>query len=598
MGIVMHPIFTSDSHKATLKRNIALLLFLVLCMIWALVGYDIKKVHDDRFATAEVVSQNLVRSLAAHTETSFTLILHQLKEAAEDIESLGAQPIMSEDVTRMLGATVKDLGPLLSLVAVDADGMLVQSAISDRKGGYLKVKPINVSDRAYYRRFADAGILKADELFIGRAIQGRINENWFIPVSIPRIKSDGSFGGVILGSIRLDTFGGLYGTFELPNNASVALVRTDGVFLARTPFKQMFFERTFEDNVFFAEVLPKATQGVFHDQSSIDNQNRIITFKTLSDLPLAVVVTQTYESIVDGWVVGSLVALIVGGISTLIMLVFAWSMWRQVDRVERQRSRMAQAVKEQTHELLVSRDAADTANRAKSDLLSIVSHELRTPLTSIKGSLELLSKHFLTDLADDPRKLLNTATKNTERLVLLVNDILDMEKIISGKVALQLEELSLRELVEQEIEQNMGYAEGFGVKLKLVTGETDARVSGDKFKLAQVLSNLLSNAAKFSNEGGTVSVAITVSSKTARVSVEDNGSGIAQEFQDKIFEKFSQSGAQERGLHKGSGLGLSIAKAIIDQHHGVIGFRSTEGEGATFYFELDVLEPSEAEAGA
>ncbi|MEG3617609.1 ATP-binding protein [Magnetovibrio sp. PR-2] len=590
----MHPLLSKPVHKASLKRNVAVLLVFVLCSIWGLVGYDINRIHNDRFETATVVSQNLVRSLTAHTETSFDLIRHQLKEVSNAVGDLGPQPIMSKRVTQLLAESVKDHKPLLSLVAVDANGTLVQAAISDRKGGYMTINPIDVSDREYFRTFADAENLTGGQLFVGRAIEGRVNKIWFIPVSYPRINPDGTFGGVILGSILLETFGELYGTFDLPTNASVALVRHDGNFVARTPFKKLFFERNFAENPFFTEALPKAPEGIFHDRTSIDQKNRILTYQSLTTMPLVVVLTQTYESILDGWLTDSLVALIVGAISTLIMVIFAWSLWRQADMVQRQQVYLEQAVEEKTQELKQSEEAAVTANRAKSDLLSIVSHELRTPLTSIKGSLELLANHFLTDLADDPKKLLDTANKNTERLVLLVNDILDMEKIISGKVALQLEDIGLHDLVIQEIEHNQSYATGLGVKLELVSEAQDAQVRGDRFKLGQVLTNLLSNGAKFSEAGNTVFVSITRENTTARISVVDHGCGISEEFQDKIFEKFSQSSAQERGLHKGSGLGLSIAQAIVQQHQGTIGFESQEGEGSTFYFELDVLESSEA----
>ena len=337
--------------SVSLKRNLAMVLVLVLGAIWVLAGYGISKIHNDRLATATIVSQNMVRVLAAHTEAAFEAMNLHLQAVEKDLNLMGAQPNMSTDVTRMLSNHVESLKPMLSVAVIDAKGTMVQAAITDGKGGYLKLKPIDVKDREYFKAFATLPDVSKAPLFVGRPIQGRVNQVWFIPVARPRIGPDGAFAGVILGTIRLETFGNLYETFELPANSSVALARRDGVFVARTPFVQMFFERTFEENVFFKTVVPSADHGVFHDPSSIDDEKRIITYRSLNNMPLVMVMTQTQGAIVQGWMAEAMLTIIIGGLATLMLMYFALTLWRQADTIIKQRNSLEDEVAARTREL-------------------------------------------------------------------------------------------------------------------------------------------------------------------------------------------------------------------------------------------------------
>ena len=347
---------TPDLKNTPLQQNIVVLLILVIALIWGLVGYSVNQTRQNRFATADAVGQNMVRSLAAHTEATFDSVDIQLKMVDSTLEHMGAQPRMSEDVTRMLSQHVESLAPLLSLAVIDADGYMEQAAISDGKGGYLKVKSINVSDRAYYRAFAAASDEAKPTLFVGRPIKGRINGAWFIPVSRSRVTEDGAFAGVVLGTIRLETFGELYKSFDLPPKASVALARRDGVFLARTPFEELFFNRTFEDNPFFSEVITSSLHGVYHEPSSIDQTQRIITYRSLETLPLVMVMTQSQASIVRGWLEEAVATIAMGAVATLVLLYFARTLWRQARYIIQQRNSLEREVASRTKELTVIGD--------------------------------------------------------------------------------------------------------------------------------------------------------------------------------------------------------------------------------------------------
>lgn len=227
----------------------------------------------------------------------------------------------------------------------------------------------------------------------------------------------------------------------------------------------------------------------------------------------------------------------------------------------------------------------------KSEFISVVSHELRTPLTSIRGSLGLLEGGMAGELPPKALHLIGIAHKNSQRLVALVNDILDMEKLASGKMTLHMERQDLVHLAQQAIEANAPYATGFGVSLELGEVPAQAPVLADADRLMQVFANLLSNAAKFSPSGQVVSVRIRDQGKEIRVEVEDRGRGIPQAFREHIFGRFAQADASATRHVEGAGLGLNITRMLVDKMQGKIGFESEEGQGSVFWFSLPKVEP-------
>lgn len=233
-------------------------------------------------------------------------------------------------------------------------------------------------------------------------------------------------------------------------------------------------------------------------------------------------------------------------------------------------------------------------DQLKNEFVSTVSHELRTPLTSIRGSLGLIVAGAAGGLPDKAKSLLEIAHKNSERLVGLVNDILDIEKIESGRMEFRHDRLEAGGLVEQAVEANQSYAAQHEVEYRITTRpDTPLPVQGDADRLIQVLTNLLSNAAKFSPAGSTVEVAVELlaglGGRQARISVRDRGAGIPEEFRSRIFQRFAQADASDVRRKGGTGLGLSIAKAIVERHGGRIGFEPAEGGGTCFWFTLPLL---------
>lgn len=220
----------------------------------------------------------------------------------------------------------------------------------------------------------------------------------------------------------------------------------------------------------------------------------------------------------------------------------------------------------------------------KNEFISTVSHELRTPLTSIRGSLGLLRAEVMGEFPPPAQEMLDIANNNTERLLLLINDLLDIQKLESDNLSLSFQKFLVMPFLHRVLAGHTGYAKEQGVEFVLKQDINIASVYADENRLYQVMGNLLSNAAKFSPEGSTIGVSVSEGENgRIRVAVSDSGPGIAEIFKSRIFERFSQDGRNKGG----TGLGLAISRAIIDRHGGILDFDSQEGVGSTFYFELE-----------
>ncbi len=238
--------------------------------------------------------------------------------------------------------------------------------------------------------------------------------------------------------------------------------------------------------------------------------------------------------------------------------------------------------------------ALKQVERMKSDFVTNVSHELRTPLTSIRGSLGLVAAGVTGALPDKARELVNIAVQNCERLVRLVNDILDSERMRSGKMPFKLELVDIDALIRRSVTEIEGFAATLNVKLVFEPPHAACTVNADPDRLMQVVTNLLSNACKFSPAGGSVEVKVEAPGAMVRVTVSDRGPGVPPEEERELFERFMQVGAGKSRQVGGTGLGLNICRLIIERLSGGIGYLPRSGGGSTFYFDLPRVEAGSA----
>ena len=228
--------------------------------------------------------------------------------------------------------------------------------------------------------------------------------------------------------------------------------------------------------------------------------------------------------------------------------------------------------------------------RLEDEFISLVSHELRTPMNSIIGALDLLNTQQLGALTDKGKQIINIAINNTERLIRLVNDILDLERIKSGRITMQPSKCNSAELLIQAAQtmQSMAYSAQINLNVEPVSIE----IVADSDRILQALTNLLSNAIKFSEPGQTVGLRSMVNSHYLQIEIQDQGRGIPRDKLQSIFERFQQVDASDSRTKGGTGLGLPICRSIIEQHKGRIWVESIFGKGSIFYIHLPIENDS------
>jgi PAS domain S-box-containing protein len=227
-------------------------------------------------------------------------------------------------------------------------------------------------------------------------------------------------------------------------------------------------------------------------------------------------------------------------------------------------------------------------DRMKSEFIAVASHELRTPMTSIKGSVDLILSGLAGPVSADTQELLEISKKSCDRLIRMVNEILDISKIEAGQIKLDLVPADLTDSVERSIRGVRGLADRAKISLRLVKPELLPQVEVDRDRIEQVVTNLLSNAIKFSPPQGEVRVELGADNGWVTCAVVDQGVGISEEDLPKVFGKFQQVGDQRKG---GTGLGLAITQAFVNEHRGKIWAESQVGQGSRFIFALRAAAP-------
>lgn len=248
--------------------------------------------------------------------------------------------------------------------------------------------------------------------------------------------------------------------------------------------------------------------------------------------------------------------------------------------------------------LVIMHDISDRvlAERKRQELVSVITHELRTPLTSIKGAVGLIGAGAVGPMSVKARSLIDIAEKNSERMLILIRDLLELERINQKGFEMEMAPVNVANLVDEAITAHRGY--GLELDIEFVNAGTpqDLFVSGNADRLMQVLANLMSNAAKFSEAGSNVELGAWAEDGEVTLFVRDHGPGIPEESRETLFDRFTQTRNVGNKKVDSTGLGLSIVKSLVDRHHGTIDFATETGEGTTFMVHLPMMSPKDIEA--
>ena len=532
--------------------------FLVV-ITWAAIAYTVALERDLTLRTAVKETANLARAFEEHVVRTirqvdqvalFVKDEYERNGAAIDLARYTAQGRINAELYNQVGV-------------IEPTGLYILSNLPD-------FKPMNLADREHFRAHIerDSGVL-----FVGKPVLGRASGKWSIQLTRRINNPDGSFGGVVVVSVDPFYFSHFYRQVDLGPGGLVTLVGRDGIVRARQSGENSAVGQDLRGAALF-EQLARADTGNYVADSAIDGVRRILSYRALQPYPFVVQVGTGYDDAFAEFEASRNRYFAGGALLTAAAAIFCFALIRRIDREHRAKA-----------ELVAARERAESANRMKSEFLASMSHELRTPLNGILGFAGLLEE----DLADaEHRGYAGLIRTSGEHLLELVNHLLDLAKIEAGRMEVVREPVALRALLEDVVQTHAGVATAKGLACSLALDtELPELFDCDRTKLVQVLNNLLHNAVKFT-ERGEVEVVAQPEGRTIRFEVRDTGPGIPAADQAVIFEKFVQGEGFLTRRHAGTGLGLALARELIELMGGHIALRSAPGEGSVFHFALPV----------
>jgi len=259
------------------------------------------------------------------------------------------------------------------------------------------------------------------------------------------------------------------------------------------------------------------------------------------------------------------------------------------DLLEKQNKELEEKVLQRTIQLEENIKQLIAANQIRNEIIATVSHELRTPLTAINGAIKIIKSGTVGDINNQTMELIQLADRNTVLLNDLINNILDIEKIQAGEIQLDMTLHSVSELVKLAINMNQSYAESFHIEMQFKDDGSTKKFAIDKKYFMQIMKILLSNACKFSPDESTIVIYLTEQDDNIRINIADHGIGIPAEFKDRVFEKFTQVDSSSTRAQGGTGLGLNIAKSLVESMQGKIGFYPNQDRGTVFFVDFPVV---------
>ncbi len=441
--------------------------------------------------------------------------------------------------------------------------------------------PLNVSAQEHFTVHLarpDAG------LYTGRPFRSVIDNAWVLLVSRRFVRPDGSFGGIVQGSLDIDYFSRTYDQMNIGHGVAVALYRRDGTVIARSPDPYRHIGTTIAGAPLFAFLSGGDKSGTMRGILAGDDAGmgrRLLAYHHVPGQPMTVAIAVGETRVLGRWSRSLYLAGASAIALALLVTIAGFLFARNLARNERQQVALLAA----NQMARAAQESALRASQAKTNFLASMSHELRTPLNSVIGFGQILAMD--PTLTEKQRDRAETILKGGHHLLNLVNEVLDMAGIEAGKLRLALEPIDPGHQLADVHKAMAPLARQHGVRLELTIAHSLPEIRADLLRLRQVLLNLVSNAIKYNRTGGTATLSAALVDNHVRFSVADTGRGIDLERQVELFQPFARLGAEHSEI-EGTGLGLSLARQLVDAMQGRIGFESTPGRGSLFWIDLPV----------
>jgi len=580
------------------KPVIAALSIGVLLTLAAIRTVDLWWWRAQALRDARERGSDLALILAEYVRGTFAAGDASLRQLALHSQRVGGPDAPDDAWMPSLASARAGLPGVGSISVVDAKGMIRHSTIPSIVGQ-------SRADQYGFRKLAaeplDDFVISTPFLSVSQP------RRFIIPIARRLTSPDGGFAGILAATFVPTQPRGFYSTINVGTHGFVWVFHPDGFVLFREPSTADPLGESAINNPIFAAAHRSDAAGSIEGPLTPGGRVLLSAYHVTSTPPLIVAVSLDRSEILTDWrrqAIGSLVFFAVLGVTLVAMIAV---LFRQMDaKADAERAldlvkqSEADALKEVNERLATAlggeqraRLETEEASRLKDEFLMTVSHELRTPLTAIAGWAQMLESGIL----DERQKAaaMQTIARNARMQTRLVEDLLDMSRIIGGKLRLDVRAIDLEDLLQQAVESVQPAADAKRVVLEAVFGRGTTAIVADAERLQQVLWNLLTNAIKFTPSGGRVEVRLEASDGAVDIIVRDTGSGIAPEFLPHVFERFRQADGGSRRRHGGLGLGLAIVRHLVELHGGTVRAESEgEGRGATFVVRLPIRAPAPA----